>query len=242
MANGINDAGQIIGWSHTSDGESHAVLWENGESAPKDLGTLGGSTSYAYAINETGQIVGGSDITGDLLYHAFLWENEGMLDLGTLEDVEGDSEAFGINDAGQIVGVSDISSDEFHAFLTSRCTPPDASSSGGGGGCFIATAAYGSYWESNVMTLRQFRDSHLLTNKLGKRFVEAYYKYSPPLADYIAEHDDLRAVVRVGLAPLVGFSWLAMNYGMMIAIAVLLSLLTMLISGTCLVVIKKETS
>ena len=101
MANGINDAGQIIGWSHTSGGESHAVLWENGESAPKDLGTLGGSKSFAYAINETGQIVGGSDITDDSVYHAVRWQNEGMLDLGTLGGSE--SEAFGINDAGQIV-------------------------------------------------------------------------------------------------------------------------------------------
>jgi probable HAF family extracellular repeat protein len=78
----------------------------------------------ANGINETGQIVGGSDITDDSVYHAVRWQNEGMLDLGTLGGSE--SEAFGINEAGQIVGVSDISSDEFHAFLTSRCTPPDA--------------------------------------------------------------------------------------------------------------------
>jgi probable HAF family extracellular repeat protein len=47
LAYGINDAGQIVGWSHTLGGESHAVLWENGESAPKDLLTLGGSDSVA---------------------------------------------------------------------------------------------------------------------------------------------------------------------------------------------------
>ena len=122
LANGINDAGQIIGWSHTSGGESHAVLWENGESAPKDLGILGGNNSTAYEINGAGQIVGGSDITGDLLYHAVRWQNGVMQDLGTLGGSE--SEAFGINEAGQIVGVSSISisSDEFHAFSTSRCT------------------------------------------------------------------------------------------------------------------------
>jgi hypothetical protein len=54
------------------------------------------------------------------------------------------------------------------------------------------------------MTLRQFRDSFLLINKLGSKFVQAYYRYSPPMVDYIAEHDGLRSVVRIGLAPLIG--------------------------------------
>jgi hypothetical protein len=113
---------------------------------------------------------------------------------------------------------------------------------GGSGGCFIATAAYGSYWEPHVMTLRQFRDKYLLTNKLGTKFVEAYYMYSPPMADYIAEHDKLRSVAKIGLAPLVGFSWIAMNFGMATALVALLSILTLLIGGTCLVVNKREVS
>ena len=119
---------------------------------------------------------------------------------------------------------------------------PTPSGGGGGGGCFIATAAYGSHWEPHVRTLRQFRDSHLLTNKFGAKFVEAYYKYSPPMADYIAEHDNLRTMARFGLAPVVGFSWLAINFGMVAALAVLFGVLTMLIGGTCLVVNKKETN
>jgi hypothetical protein len=97
--------------------------------------------------------------------------------------------------------------------------PEAASDSGGwGGGCFIATAAYGSYIEPHVMTLRHLRDTHLLTNKLGTSFVHAYYRYSPPIADYIAEHDVLRSVVRVGLTPLVGFSWIAMTFGIIPAL------------------------
>jgi hypothetical protein len=112
----------------------------------------------------------------------------------------------------------------------------------GGAGCFIATAAYGSYMEPHVMTLRQFRDSYLLTNKLGTKFVEVYYKYSPPMADFIAEHDALRSVARIGLAPLVGFSWLAVNYGVMAALAFLFGLLTLLISGTCFMVKSREAN
>jgi microsomal dipeptidase-like Zn-dependent dipeptidase len=102
-----------------------------------------------------------------------------------------------------------------------------------GGGCFIATAAYGSFMEPQVMTLRHFRDSYLLTNKLGSKFVLYYYRYSPPIADYITEHDGLRSVVRVGLAPLVGFSWLAMNHGLLTALLPLLLIVTIFVGLFC---------
>jgi len=72
-----------------------------------------------------------------------------------------------------------------------------------GGGCFIATAAYGSPLDRRIDILRRLRDHHLLTNAPGRAFVEFYYAHSPPIADYIAERDWLRALVRGGLWPLV---------------------------------------
>lgn len=69
--------------------------------------------------------------------------------------------------------------------------------------CFIATAAYGSWLDPHVATLRQFRDRWLLTNAPGQSFVDWYYRVSPPLADWIAARDWARALVRGVLAPVV---------------------------------------
>jgi len=64
------------------------------------------------------------------------------------------------------------------------------------GYCFIATAAYGTETAAELDVLRDFRDQVLLKNALGSRFVEAYYKLGPPVADFIAKNDFLRTVVR----------------------------------------------
>ncbi len=84
-----------------------------------------------------------------------------------------------------------------------------AGGAGGGGGCFIATAAFGSQLEKHVQILRDFRDFYLLKSKAGTAFVHAYYKYSPPIADIIAENKVLRAIVRVGLMPLIAYGYIA---------------------------------
>jgi hypothetical protein len=105
---------------------------------------------------------------------------------------------------------------DINTAITSSITV--TSSGGGGGGCFIATAAYGSYAAPCVMILREMRDRFLLTNSIGKSLVSLYYKYSPPLADFIANHDNLKMVVRLSLLPLVGLSWLALKMGPMLTL------------------------
>ena len=85
--------------------------------------------------------------------------------------------------------------------------------SGGGSGCFIATAAFGSSLEPNVQILRQFRDRFLIDNKLGNSFVRFYNAYSPPIADFIANYNRLRSMVRALLLPAIGMSWVALRFG-----------------------------
>jgi probable HAF family extracellular repeat protein len=78
----------------------------------RDLGTLGGSYSTAFDINNADQVVGAALISGDTEEHAFTWADDGdpntddMRDLGTLGGAG--SQAAAINEAGKVVGSSDI--------------------------------------------------------------------------------------------------------------------------------------
>jgi hypothetical protein len=88
-------------------------------------------------------------------------------------------------------------------------------------GCFIATAAYGSKMDAHVRILREVRDRILMVNSAGRRIVSFYYKYSPPIADFIAGHEYLRAVVRWSMLPIVGAGWIALKLGLVPAIALM---------------------
>ena len=70
-----------------------------------DLGTLGGNSSEAIAVNSTGQVVGMSNTAGDVTAteHAFSWTQAGgMVDLGTLDGTW--SWAVAVSPSGQVVG------------------------------------------------------------------------------------------------------------------------------------------
>jgi hypothetical protein len=101
-------------------------------------------------------------------------------------------------------------------------TGTSSGGSGGGGGCFIATAAFGSKFEKHVQLLRRFRDLYLIPHSIGRAFVNAYYRYSPPVADIISDHDILRAMVRWSLLPLVGLSWMLLHLGVVLTLLLLI--------------------
>lgn len=107
---------------------------------------------------------------------------------------------------GTKIGIVNIQSGNDSLTLNCQVKTAETSSRSSGsseGGCFIATAAFGTEMEPGVIILKNFRDETLLQNNLGRLFVDAYYKISPPLADFISDKEVLRVIIRAGLNPLI---------------------------------------
>ena len=109
-----------------------------------------------------------------------------------------------------------------------------------GGGCLIATAAYGSELAPQVQMLREIRDNQLMNTESGSAFMttfnEAYYSFSPYIADLERESPIFKEIVKAGLTPMLstlaimesaetesevlalGLSVIALNLGMYIGL------------------------
>lgn len=129
---GINAVGQVAGYSYPPAADEHALFFNHAfrtganktiDPATDDLGTLGGSLSFALGINAFGQVVGNSTPTSSFNFsHAYRTApnkaiNPTTDDLGTLGG--SNSSAAGINLFGQVAGSASINGDTAsHAFRT----------------------------------------------------------------------------------------------------------------------------
>lgn len=84
--------------------------------------------------------------------------------------------------------------------------------------CFISTAAFGSDMALEVETFRQFRNHFLIPYDFGRDFIKAYYEFSPPAANFIAQSEVLRFAARVLLYPFYFFSVLSLKFGFLFAL------------------------
>jgi len=111
-AYGINDGGTVVGDGRLANGTFRGVIW-NADGTVTTLGTLGGTSSQATDVNNSGEVVGFASLaTG--YQHAFSITGGTMLDLGTLG---GSSYAYGVNASGEVVGYSYLADGDQHAFL-----------------------------------------------------------------------------------------------------------------------------
>jgi probable HAF family extracellular repeat protein len=112
----ITKNGRVAGSSNLADGSSHAVVWAKKQAA--DLGTLGGSNSIAFGVNNSGQAVGeaetsasdpdGEDFCGfgtHLICLPFESANGVMNPLPTLGGNNGAANA--INNRGVVAGFAE---------------------------------------------------------------------------------------------------------------------------------------
>src|ERR1700757_5471930 len=112
----INDAGQVTGYSQ--DGHGNLLAFVSSRKQPiASLGTLeGASTSEAFGINNSGEVVGDSQ-GGNQKHRPVLFSNGSVQDLGLGRSNELDAleTAYAVNEAGQIVGRNSTGNNEFHA-------------------------------------------------------------------------------------------------------------------------------
>lgn len=143
---GINDLGTVVGFAETGVRDAtcasatrfqvfqfSAVKWDTDGSVQALAPLTGDTVSFAFGINNRGQIVGSSgtcdtqglppaNTTGR---HAVIWEKDGTpVYLGTLGDASNTmfNAASSINDSGDAVGTSQYTDGTIHSFLWKKGT------------------------------------------------------------------------------------------------------------------------
>jgi probable HAF family extracellular repeat protein len=135
VAEQINSKGQVAGWASTRSGDPNPFYWP-GSGPIQDIGTLGGADAYAYAVNDSGEVVGSSRPTMPGGHHAFYWTTTtGIQDLG-LTACTGGSLATGINLLGTIVGTCAVSDGSQTGFVWTQSSGAQDFGNAGGGNTF----------------------------------------------------------------------------------------------------------
>jgi probable HAF family extracellular repeat protein len=128
---GVNNLGQVVGWSYTEGGNGltgvHGFVYSEAEGLV-DL-TPQSDTGSATDVNDAGQVTGYKSALGG--YHAFRWQGGSFVDLGVLPGFA-DSFGWAINASGQVAGSSSSASGNSERFV--RFTDGSGLQDLGGGG------------------------------------------------------------------------------------------------------------
>lgn len=164
QALGINRQGQVVGAVSVTLKSNEVTfvgfVYRNGKL--KRMGTLGGTSSWVYAVNDKGVAIGDA-YDAHHYKHAVIFHNGKARDLGTFGGAQG--EANGINAQGDVVGGADTARSDTHAFLLSHSRMADLGTLGG-----RVSHAYGVNSARLVVGSAQLRNGyyHAFEYKTGK--------------------------------------------------------------------------
>jgi probable HAF family extracellular repeat protein len=120
--NSINNIGQMAGGAFFN-GSTHVHALVKDDDTFLDLGTLGGNSSYAYDISDTGYVIGRSQIEGGS-WRTFISKDGEMNQLHYLPGSSSNLNVLSVNNLGQSVG-SVLINGERHAILWNGISPID---------------------------------------------------------------------------------------------------------------------
>ena len=120
----LNARGQVAGVSYTNATPNPTTgiptldpfLWDK-RNGMQDLGTLGGTFGEPTALNNRGEVIGFSNLSGDQSSDPFLWEKGNLIDLYTNTAGGNPLTADAINEAGEIVGQAVFPNQSSDAYL-----------------------------------------------------------------------------------------------------------------------------
>ena len=200
--------------------DGHAFRWSAG--AYQDMGTLGGTFSIAYGIDESGRLAGYAYTPADI--HAY--RSTTGASLVDIDSLGGNySLGYGINAAGHVVGQAYNASQQYHAFLWtgsgnmqdldtlggSQSSANDISDSGiiVGGSSTTASGYQAFIYQNGTMTqiesLTEFRSEAIAVNNLAQvigSYSDGTYGY-PFFWDSVDGMRDLNTL----LEPVTGDGW-----------------------------------
>ncbi len=136
-----------------------------------DIGTLGGTFSWAYGVSADGTVVVGEAATAGNSIHAYRWTNNVMTDLGTLGSSY--SAAYGVSaDGSVVVGFSAVGAGVSHAFRWSNNAMTDLGTLGGDNSVAKGVSADGAVVVghsqiTNSLTLHAYRWTNNVMTDLG---------------------------------------------------------------------------
>lgn len=127
QASAINNSGQVAGWSFIESTRVYHAFRYDGSGPMIDIGLATAQQTFAYDINDSGQVVGKYSSTSENT--AFRTQPNAAIDPNTdrlghlgwftfLDQIQTSSTAYGINNLGQVVGVSVLELGKTTAFRT----------------------------------------------------------------------------------------------------------------------------